>query len=151
MTSCIFSFVKRCALTLQKLNGFVKLLHYLSNYKIFICLVSEWLGYSYYQFYKCNKYEPYHYFNHIKRLKTLLAFLCHIMNSPYNITCIIWKKNYNNKDNKIVFFLQYVHVVETTSKPQGKPPVFPKSHKRDSHFPKLMSDLKWRKKTTSIR
>lgn len=95
MTSCIFSFVKRCALTLQKLNalnGFVKLLHYLFNYKIFICLVSEWLGYLYYQFYKCNKYEPYHYFNHIKRLKTLLAFLCNIMNSPYIITCIIWKQ-----------------------------------------------------------
>lgn len=95
MTSCIFSFVKRCALTLQKLNAlncFVKLLHYLFNHKIFICLVSEWLGYLYYQFYKCNKYEPYHYFNHIKRLKTLLAFLCHIMNSPYIITCIIWKK-----------------------------------------------------------
>lgn len=149
MTSCKFSFVKRCALTLQKLNalnGFVKLLHYLLNYKIFLCLVSEWLGHLYYQFYKCNKYEPYHYFNHIKRLKTLLAFLCHIMNSPYIITCIIWKKITIIKITKS-FFLQYVHVVETTSKPQGKPPVFPKSHKRDSHFPKPMSDLKWRKKT----
>lgn len=61
------------------------------------------------------------------------------------------KKNYNNKDNKLNHVvLQYVHVVETTSKPQGKPPVFPKSHKRDSHFPKPMSDLKWRKKNLLV-